>query len=105
MRSPARTDKKVFREPEEFIDPKACQNFVIDVDSPIQDMCTCGVIRKHHPISARTPPKKRRSTTGRVNDLVKKHESLILDAAQEAWQRLQEQDALARETDAAKAAE
>ena len=30
---------------------------------------------------------------------------LILDAAQEAWQRLQEQDALARETDAAKAAE
>ena len=105
MRSPARTDKKVFRDPEEYIDPKACQNFVIDVDSPIQDMCTCGVIRKHHPISARTPPKKRRSTTGRVNDLVKKHESLILDAAQEAWQRLQEQDALARETDAAKAAE
>ena len=39
MRSPARTDKKVFRDPEEFIDPKACQNFVIDVDSPIQDMC------------------------------------------------------------------
>ena len=53
MRSPARTDKKVFRDPEEHIDPKACQNFVMDVDSPIQDMCTCGVIRKHHPISAR----------------------------------------------------
>ena len=41
MRSPARTDKKVFRDPEEYIDPKACQNFVT-VDSPIQDMCTAG---------------------------------------------------------------
>ena len=53
--SPARTDKKVFRDPEEFIDPKACQNFVIDVDSPIQ-MCT-RAHSKHHA----EEPKKRRS--------------------------------------------
>jgi len=105
MRSPVRTKKVLDKE---YIDQKACSNFVRDVESPIEDMCACGIIRKHHMASARTPPKTRRrsnSSGGRVTDLVKKHESLIQDSAQEAWQRLQEQDALARETDASKAAE